>query len=95
VHLPSFLAVTGPKTDLWLVQFFGALVCVPGVVLLHAAWTGSILAAAIITGFASAIVLMIGDIFFVVRRIIPPIYLADAAVEFLLLIGWIFALGMR
>src|SRR5688572_5718846 len=36
VHLPSFLAVTGPKHDLWLVQTFGALLTAVGCVLV--AW---------------------------------------------------------
>ncbi|HEX2022926.1 MAG TPA: hypothetical protein VHH36_09430, partial [Candidatus Thermoplasmatota archaeon] len=37
LHMPSFLAVTGPKTDLWLVDTVGALVLVVGAVLLLAA----------------------------------------------------------
>src|SRR5262245_26510628 len=30
VHMDSFLAVTGPKTDLWLVRTVGALIAVIG-----------------------------------------------------------------
>jgi hypothetical protein len=95
VHLRSFLAVTGPKTDLWLVQFFGALVCVPGLVLLHAAWIGALSAAVLIAGCASAIILLVGDVIFVARRNIGRIYLMDAAIELLLLIGWAVALVMK
>lgn len=36
LHLPSFLAVTGPKTDLWLVQTVGGLVAVFGLMLVVA-----------------------------------------------------------
>ena len=37
VHMESFLAVTGPKTDLWLVQTVGALIAVIGAMLLASA----------------------------------------------------------
>src|SRR4051794_2064938 len=33
VHLRSFVALTGPKRDTWLVQTFGALVAATGVAL--------------------------------------------------------------
>ncbi|MDX2152697.1 MAG: hypothetical protein SFV54_18290 [Bryobacteraceae bacterium] len=41
VHMPSFLAVTGPKTDLWLVNTVGWVVTVIGAVLLTSAFRGS------------------------------------------------------
>src|SRR4051794_41292394 len=40
VSMDTFLAVTGPKTDLWLVNTVGLLVGVVGVALLVAAWRG-------------------------------------------------------
>jgi hypothetical protein len=90
IHLGSFLAVTGPKTDLWLVQFFGALVCVPALVLAHAAATGRMSAATLITAIASTVVLGAGDVIFVVKGSIGPVYLIDAGVEFVLLAAWVF-----
>src|SRR3954449_7565551 len=38
VHMESFLAVTGPKTDLWLVRTVGMLIAVIGLALLVAAF---------------------------------------------------------
>jgi cytochrome b subunit of formate dehydrogenase len=38
LHRSSFLAVTGPKVDLWLVNTVGALLAVTGLVLLVAGW---------------------------------------------------------
>ena len=58
IHMPSFLQVTGPKTDLWLVRTVGVLVTV-------------------------AI-----DTIHVLSQVIPPIYLADAAVEIGLAACW-------
>jgi hypothetical protein len=89
VHIDSFLAITGPKTDLWLVQFFGFLVCILGLVLLHASWRGALTSSALLTGLASAGILAGGDIYFVWRRQIGPIYLLDAALEFIFLIVWL------
>ena len=88
-HLRSFLLVTGPKTDLWLVQTFGAVLAVLG------AGIGSVGGR---RGFSSdwiwlslfvAVVLGACDMVFVVRGVISPIYLGDAAVEFALAIAWL------
>lgn len=88
VHLSSFLTVTGEKTDLWLVQFFGVLVCVPGAVLAHAAWSGRLDVAILITAVGSAGVLLAGDVIYVMRGWIGPIYLLDAAVETAFIAAW-------
>ena len=40
VSMDTFLRVTGPKTDLWLVNAVGLLVCVAGFALLVAARRG-------------------------------------------------------
>ncbi|HYF15738.1 MAG TPA: hypothetical protein VD971_11780 [Phycisphaerales bacterium] len=90
VHVGSFLAVTGPKTDLWLVQLFGALVCVPALVMGHAAATGRMPAATFITAVASTVTLGAGDVIFVAKGSIGPVYLLDAGVEFTFLAAWSF-----
>ena len=87
VSMTTFEAVTGPKTDDWLVQTVGVLAAVIGATLLVGAWrlapsfetlTLSVLS---ILGFAAV------DVVFVVREVIGPIYLVDAAVQSVLLIG--------
>lgn len=87
VHLPSFLAVTGPKTDLWLVQSFGALVCVPGLALAATAVRGRVGTTDLIVALGSAATLALIDIVFVARGVIPAVYLLDAGVEAALLGG--------
>ncbi|HSV16298.1 MAG TPA: hypothetical protein VLI90_18690, partial [Tepidisphaeraceae bacterium] len=42
VHIKSFIAVTGPKTDIWLVRTVGLLITVVGVVIGVAGWRGEI-----------------------------------------------------
>jgi hypothetical protein len=92
LHIDSFLEVTGPKTDLWLVRLFGALVCVPGLVLLQAAWTGRVPAAVTLTALSACAVLGAGDVIFFLRGDIGAIYLADAALEAVFFAAWVAAI---
>jgi hypothetical protein len=88
VHLESFLAVTGPKRDLWLVQTVGALLGVMGLTMLLGAWRRAG-AEAIFLAVAAAATLATVDVVFVARRAIGPIYLLDALAELLLLAAWV------
>src|SRR5215212_9191171 len=89
VHLESFLAVTGPKTDLWLVQTVGALIAVVGAALLLAAASGRVTWEVLALGAGTAAALGAVDVVFVARDVIPPVYLADAAVEAVLILWWV------
>jgi small basic protein len=89
LHLRSFLAVTGPKTDLWLVQTVGALLAVLGGGLVLSARRQSVGAEWHWVGGGAAAVLAAVDLVFVGRHVIPPIYLADAVVEGVLVLAWI------
>jgi hypothetical protein len=88
ISLRTFENLTGPKADKWLVQTFGLLICVVGLVLLvsafraHPNWEGLIL------GIGSALTLAAADSYFVARRVISPVYLIDAAIEVVLLGAW-------
>ncbi|HEX7879700.1 MAG TPA: hypothetical protein VF720_09840 [Candidatus Eisenbacteria bacterium] len=99
VHLRSFLLVTGPKTDLWLVRTVGALLAVIGITLLLLARVpeghpSGVRTATAALGAGSAAALLLIDIIYVTRRVIRPIYLADAVAEFLLIVGWCMALAV-
>ena len=89
LHIRSFMVLTGPKTDLWLVRTVGLLVTVIAIVLAAAAKRGQITLeiALLAVGTASALTLV--DVVYVVRRVIARIYLLDAAAEIALIIGWI------
>lgn len=88
LHMPSFEAITGRKTDRWLVRTVGALIGVVGGVLVSAGRRGrttpEIRALAVGTAAALAAV----DVFYVGRRRIPPVYLLDAAAEMALIAAW-------
>jgi hypothetical protein len=88
VHVESFLAVTGPKTDLWLVYTVGVLVAVVGAVLLVAAGNRRVTPEVALLGVGCAGALAGIDVVFVTRDVIPRVYLADAAVEGVLILWW-------
>lgn len=93
VSIRTFMRVTGPKTDLWLVQSFGVVVSAIGLSLIYAALRGLLDTPSAFLGVVSAVALAGIDIAFVVRRIISPIYLADAAAELVIILLWIAGLA--
>ena len=82
VHLRSFFALTGPKREGWLVQTFGLFLAASGVSLLANADGGR--RAQERMAVLGSVALAMCDMYFVARRRLGPIYLADAAVELLL-----------
>jgi hypothetical protein len=89
VNRSSFERVTGPKVDFWLVRTVGLLAASMGVALLTAARRDEapeevrVLA---VTGAASFAAV---DLFYALRGRISNVYLADAAVELVLIAGWL------
>jgi hypothetical protein len=92
VHLPSFMAVTGPKHDRWLVRTAGVLITAIGVALAVAAWRDDVDPAMIVLAIAAAVGLAAIDVVYVAKRVISPIYLGDALCEAALVTGWLIAL---
>jgi hypothetical protein len=88
VSLDTFLAATGPKTDLWLVQAFGILVGVIGFVLLVAAWRHKVPLETAALGVGVALALAGTHFAFVWRKDINPVYLLDALAELVLIAMW-------
>lgn len=87
LHIESFMEVTGPKTDLWLVKTVGVLVIVIGIVQVTC-WK-RLSPELKILSIASAIGFMIIDIYFVLADVISGIYLLDAFIQADLLLCWI------
>ena len=87
LSMGTFLRVTGPKTDLWLVKTVGIILAVIGVVLIVAQINAEINTSIIILAIGSALSLALVEVIYVAKRVISPIYLGDAIIE-LILIGW-------
>ncbi|HEX6292167.1 MAG TPA: hypothetical protein VFZ66_23465 [Herpetosiphonaceae bacterium] len=95
VSIDTFQKVTGPKVDRWLVKIVGALITVVGGVLMVAGLRRRPGPEATLLAIGSAGVLAAGDVVYVAKRRISPIYLLDALGELLLIAGWIAALSRR
>jgi hypothetical protein len=91
VHSQSFQLVTGPKTDLWLVNTVGVLVTVVGAVLISASRRHRITDEIILLGVGSALGLATIDLVYALSGRISAVYLGDAAVEIGLAILWVVA----
>lgn len=76
-----FEAVTGPKTDWWLVNTVAGLITVAGAAL----WETD----SRVLGAGSAAVLGAVDVYYVARRVISPVYLLDAAIQGACLALWV------
>lgn len=89
LSMRTFLKVTGPKTDLWLVKTVGLILAVIGVVLIYAQVNAEINVSLIILAIGSALSLAVVEFVYAAKRVISPIYLGDAAVELVLIAWWL------
>jgi hypothetical protein len=89
IHIDSFLAVTGPKVDVWLVETVGVLVSSIGAALAIAAARDRAPAEIVVLALGSAIGLATIEVIYVVRDRIGEIYLLDVAVEAVIVTGWV------
>jgi hypothetical protein len=80
LHMSSFEAVTGEKTDDWLVQTVGALVIAIALTILRGARPAPS-RETVVLSFTSIAAFIAVDVVFVMREIISPIYLLDAAAQ--------------
>ena len=88
LHIASFLKITGPKTDIWLVKTVGVLLMAIGAALLYAGVRDQITPSIFILGIGSAAGLTAIEIIYVSKKVISPIYLLDAVIEIILMIWW-------
>jgi hypothetical protein len=77
----AFEAVTGPKTEWWLVQTVGALVTVTGATLARAVARRRVTPEVLALAVGNAAALAAIDVVYVARRRIRAVYLLDAALE--------------
>jgi hypothetical protein len=101
VNVRSFEAVTGEKTDNlptgleadhWLLMTVSVLIMSVAVTLLLAALRRTQTLEIGVLAIAAAVALTSIDVIYTLRRVIPPIYLLDAAIEVPLIAAWCWAL---
>lgn len=92
VHLESFEAVTGPKTDDWLVKTVGMLVLAIGIALLLAAARLHVPVELAVLALSSAAGLAAVDVLYALTDAISDVYLLDALAQTILVALWSIAL---
>jgi hypothetical protein len=85
----SFMAVTGPKTDVWLVKTVAALILTTSLPLLAASARSGPGPEILLLALGSATALACVDVVYVLERTIEPIYLLDAALQAVLIFWWL------
>ena len=88
VSRSAFEAVTGPKSDWWLVLTVGATVSVIGGTLGSAAGRGRVTPEIRLLGIGSAAALGTIDAVYVLKGRIAPTYLVDAGFQAAIVAGW-------
>lgn len=91
VHLYSFLWVTGPKQDIWLLYTVSVLIIAVGSVLLLAGLRSTVTPEIRLLGIAGALGLAGIDVFYALKDVIRDVYLLDAVSEIILIILWLWA----
>jgi hypothetical protein len=88
IDIKSFMDVTGYKTDIWLVKTVGALL-IPVALAMLSYWSISTFKLpATILGGCTGISFITIDCYYALTNVISDIYLADALIELIFLVGW-------
>ena len=95
INIASFEAVTGPKTDRWLVKTVGALVALSGAAMASAGLRGRITPETRLLAMGSSLALAAVDVVYARKRRISRIYLLDAVAEVGLVLAWLTAMGRQ
>ncbi|AKD05065.1 hypothetical protein POKO110462_17890 [Pontibacter korlensis] len=91
VHLPSFLWVTGPKKDIWLLYTVSVLITAIGGTLLAAGIRKQVTSEIKGLAIAGAAGLTGIDVYYALNDVIWDVYLLDAVAETVLLTLWLWA----
>ncbi|OKL38598.1 hypothetical protein [Pontibacter flavimaris] len=91
LHLRSFIWVTGPKEDYWLLYTVAVLISVIGATLLAAGLRKGVTLEIKWLGMGGAAGLIFIDVYFALQDVIRDVYLLDALAEAGLIILWLWA----
>jgi hypothetical protein len=89
LSIDSFMAITGYKTDTWLVMTVAALLLAVSLCMALYLVIRTDRRPAALLGMCTAVALVSIDVYYVAHRIISKIYLLDAAIQLVILVSWI------
>ena len=87
--------ITGYKRDIWLVKTVGALLLPVALTMASFLIYQTEMRPLFILATGTAVAFICIDLYYASRDVIDEIYLADAAVEFIFLVGWIFLIARK
>jgi hypothetical protein len=90
VDIDSFMKVTGPKNDIWLVKTVAVVLLAVGLTFLAFTFQPKINLAAIVLALSSSLGLAIIDFYYVSEGIISRIYGVDGIIQIAFFIIWIY-----
>lgn len=88
ISMQSFLFVTGPKTDLWLIKLNALLLVLVGLSLFTSGLMKRFTAETGILAIGTPLILLFIDVTYVLFGVISPVYLIDGLIESIILFGW-------
>lgn len=88
VHLKSFLYVTGPKTDIWLVQTVAILILPYSILFFYIAFTKKILQVYAVIGSICSLGLGAIELYYYLQGTLKWVYFVDAIIEICFFIYW-------
>jgi hypothetical protein len=89
LSIETFQAITGPKTDLWLVKTVGLLLMVNGLILSLGGYLRQINWPISVLSIGTALAIAGIELVYVIHGTISAIYLLDAALEIPFIIAWL------
>lgn len=90
IDIESFMEVTGPKTDIWLVKTVAALLLPVSFCFMASAYTRSGFWPVSILAAGSAAALFLIDFYYAGDGTISKVYMADGIIEIIFVLIWIY-----
>jgi hypothetical protein len=88
VHIKSFMVVTGPKIDTWLVKTVAVLILVIAICFIGQLLIKGLSLPVIVLAISCCIGLILIECYYVSTGVISRIYLVDAFLHVLFLVAW-------
>jgi hypothetical protein len=95
LDINSFMAVTGPKNDIWLVKTVSVVLLAIALALLSFAFIKADPLPAIVLGFCTSAGLAAIDFYYSSREVISPVYALDGIAEVVFALVWVYLLLQR
>lgn len=92
LDIDSFMSVTGPKTDIWLVKTVSVLLVAIALSLLSGLIDGPYKLPIAILGISTSIAMAFIDFNYTITDTISKVYAVDGIIEILFMVGWIFCI---